>query len=309
MLSASIVVTSYNSRHLLAKNLASIIQAGNYANAAEIIVVDDASSDGTCDFLRATYPMVRLVPLKVNQGFAGAANAGIQVCKTDVIVLLNSDMSPQSDFLPPLLSHFQDEKVFAVMAQQLVPTLSGPIFRSAQHGQFKRGFFRQAFETSHEKFHETAPTFFASGGGSAFRRQYLAQLGGFDRLYDPFYWEDVDLSLRAWRRGLRVLFEPSSMITHEESSTIGRLYSFSRVAAISSRNAWLMAWKNALDRELILNHFGFVVPNLAGSLLRGHFYVLTGFCMALARLPLALKRRRIEWQERLLDDRSILRQF
>ena len=67
------------------------------------------------------------------------------------------------------------------------------------------------------------PTLFASGGHSAYRRDRFLEMGGFDPLFAPFYWEDVDLCYRAWKRGWKILFEPRSAVLHDHQSTIGKV--------------------------------------------------------------------------------------
>ena len=62
---------------------------------------------------------------------------------------------------------------------------------------------------------------FASGGSTMFRRRQFIELGGFDPIFAPFYYEDVELSFRAWKRGWSVHYEPASTIRHQFSSTIG----------------------------------------------------------------------------------------
>lgn len=306
MVTASVVVTNFNGAGLLAQNLPAVLRASEFGEAAEVIVVDDGSTDNSRALIYDRFPQVRVVEQDQNLGFARAANAGIEASGTDVVVLLNSDMAPHPDFLPPLLAPFADSTVFAVMAQEIVPTSTGTICRSAPRAEFRRGFFHQVFETSAEPFKAPTVSFFASGGGSAFHRGKFLSLGGFDELFRPFYWEDVDLSMRAWRRGWRVLFEPSSLILHQESSTISNYWPETRVRTISACNAWLMVWKNALDRGLVVNHLAFALPALAWNLLRGNSYVLPGFAMAISRLPLARVRRQIEWKQRKLDDHTIL---
>ncbi len=69
----------------------------------------------------------------------------------------------------------------------------------------------------------------------AFRRDRWAELGGFDDLYHPFYWEDVDLGYRAWARDWRVLYEPAAVVYHAQGETIARLHRAAHVEMISAR--------------------------------------------------------------------------
>ena len=114
---ATIVIPNWNGKDLLAKYLPSIrtALAGNPAN--QILVVDNGSTDGSADFLRATFPEITVLALPQNLGFGGGSNAGFRAAKNDIVVLLNSDMRVAPDFLGPLLEGFRDAEVFAVSCQ------------------------------------------------------------------------------------------------------------------------------------------------------------------------------------------------
>ena len=96
---ATVVIPNWNGRDLLEKYIPSIVEAlaGNDAN--EILVVDNASQDGSVEFLREHFPQVTVVALEGNRGFGGGSNAGFRAARNDVVVLLNSDMRVAPDFL------------------------------------------------------------------------------------------------------------------------------------------------------------------------------------------------------------------
>ena len=96
--SVSLIIPNYNGRQLLAENLPQVMAA---ARGAEVIVVDDASTDDSVAWLKQRYPLVRLVSLKQNRRFARACNAGVKAARGEIVVLLNNDVSPQVDFLTP----------------------------------------------------------------------------------------------------------------------------------------------------------------------------------------------------------------
>src|SRR5215831_6832352 len=110
----SVVIPNWNGRDLLANYLPSVIEAVRTLPRGEIIVVDNGSADGSVEFLRQTFPELRVLALAENLGFGGGSNAGFRAAQHDIVVLLNNDMRVAPDFLRPLLDTFMDEKVFAV---------------------------------------------------------------------------------------------------------------------------------------------------------------------------------------------------
>jgi GT2 family glycosyltransferase len=114
---ASVVIPTWNGRDLLERNLPSVVEAlrGNPAN--EIIVVDNASADGTAEYVRRRFPSVKVLSLTENRGFGGGSNEGFRAARNDIVVLLNNDMRVDPGFLEPLLAGFTDEKVFSVSCQ------------------------------------------------------------------------------------------------------------------------------------------------------------------------------------------------
>src|SRR5215471_11086719 len=115
--SASAVIPNWNGRDLLKRYLPSVIAAFAGDPANEVIVVDNGSTDGSADFVRANFPQAKLVALERNLGFGGGSNAGFAAASNAIVVLLNSDMRVAPDFLAPLLEGFRDPDVFAVSCQ------------------------------------------------------------------------------------------------------------------------------------------------------------------------------------------------
>src|SRR5713226_2733419 len=104
--SATVVIPNWNGRDLLAKYLPSVVEALSGSPDNEIIVVENASTDGRAEFLREPFPSVKVLALDRNLGFGGGSNAGFREARNDVVVLLNSDMRVQPDFLAPMLQPF-----------------------------------------------------------------------------------------------------------------------------------------------------------------------------------------------------------
>jgi GT2 family glycosyltransferase/glycosyltransferase involved in cell wall biosynthesis len=289
---ASIVIPNWNGKDLLEKFLPSVIEA--ISENDELIVVDNASTDGSAELIRQRFPHVKLIVTERNLGFGGGSNLGIASARNRIVVLLNNDMRVTSDFLQPLLDGFTDDRVFAVSSQIF---FSDPSRRREETGltvgAFERGFIRVSHEVSPD-IDTLFPTFYAGGGSTAYDRKKFLELGGFDRLFEPFYLEDTDLSYCAWRKGWKVLYQPGSRLFHEHRATIGKHYSREAILAYLKKNYVLMVWKNVHRPNWLLAHFlylyGHMVLCWAGRETETRT-TIGAFLHALRELPLALRCR------------------
>ena len=168
---ASVIIPNWDGRDLLEKYLPSVVAATTVNAANEIIVVDNGSSDGSADFVRRHFPQVKLVALEANLGFGGGSNAGVRAAKNDIVVLLNSDMRADPDFLAPLIAGFTDERVFAVSCQIL---FSDPQKRREEtgltQGWWEEGSLRVRHRTD-DQVRDLYPCFYGGGGSCAFDRR------------------------------------------------------------------------------------------------------------------------------------------
>jgi GT2 family glycosyltransferase len=147
----------------------------------------------------------------------------------------------------------------------------------------------------------------ASGGFSAFSAEKLRQLGGFNALLTPFYWEDVDLSLRAWKRGWKILYEPQAVVYHATSSTIGSRFDRRQIDEIAQRNRLLTHWINLHDRLWFAEHVGVVMLLLLSSLFTLNFSLWRAFLAALKHLRAVVRQRGRERAVMRLSDRQLAR--
>ncbi len=281
----SVVIPNYNGRNLLAKNLPEVSEA---ARGAEIIVVDDASEDDSVVMLRKNFPHIKVLQSKINRGFSTAVNNGVRVAKGELVLLLNSDVYPETDFLEYLLPHFADNKVFAVgCLQKSVEEKNMTVLRGRGIGEFKNGFLIHSKGNPDKK-----NTLWVSGGAGIFRKDLWNDLGGLREIYDPFYWEDIDLSYRAMKAGYKVVFEPKSTVWHKQSTgAIRNKYKSSRIKTISYRNQILFVWMNITDFGLLVNHILYLIYITSKSLIKIDKSFIQGLLQAIVRLPQALEER------------------
>lgn len=253
---ASVIIPNWNGHGLLQSFLPSVVQAlaGNPDN--EIIVVDNASMDGSVALLRDHFPQVKILRMRQNAGFGGACNAGATAARNDIVVLLNNDMRVEPNFLPPLLDKFCDPHLFAVSSQIF---FSDPNRRREETGLTETWWEKGQLGVTHHidpAIREAFPCAYPGGGSSAIDRRKFLELGGFDELFRPFYYEDTDLGRLAWTRGWSVLYEPNSIVHHEHRGTIGRKFKSGYVKQVIRKNALLYCWKNIGDWGMLLQHFG-----------------------------------------------------
>ena len=245
--SASVVIPNWNGRDLLEKYLPSVVEAMSGHPNNEVIVVDNASTDGSTQLLRERFPTVRVLPLPKNRGFGGGSNAGFRAAKNDIVVLLNSDMRVEADFLQPLLDGFNDESVFAVSCQIFFSDPDKVREETGLTQVWWQGGRLRARHRIDTAINDAYPCFYAGGGSSAFDRHKFLELGGFDSLLHPFYLEDTDLGFMAWKRGWKVLYQPRSVVYHEHRGTIGKKFSPFYINWILKKNFVLFCWKNIHD--------------------------------------------------------------
>lgn len=286
---ASIVIPNWNGRDLLEKYLPSVIASIEDHPGSEIIVVDNGSEDGSTDFLRDRFPQVRVLELSRNLGFGGGSNAGFRAAANDIVVLLNSDMRVDRNFLAPLLTGFGDEKTFAVSCQIF---FSDPNKLREETG-LTEGWWQQGRLAVRHRIDRTLselfPCFYGGGGSCAFDRKKFLELGGFDHLLAPFYLEDTDLGYLAWKRGWKVLYQPASVVYHEHRGTIGKRFSEAYIQSILKKNYVLFAWKNIHEWRRLISHFFFTWANAMLSWIFGDSPERASFS-GIARAALQLPR-------------------
>jgi len=282
--SVSVVIPNWNGIFLMEKHLPDVIRA---SPGVEIIVADDMSTDGSVEYLRKNFPMVVVVERQKHEGFAACVNAGVHAASGDIVILLNTDVKPEKSFLAPLVAHFRDPGVFAVGCLEKSAEGGKIIIRGRGLAHWEKGYF------IHSRGEVTGDeTAWVSGGSGAFRRSAWNVLGGMDTLYNPFYWEDIDLSYRARKAGWKTLFEPKSIVHHyHEEGKIKREFTPEDVKRIAYRNQYIFIWKNVTDMSILLAHMFWTPIRLLQALFSGNLLMLGGFSMAAMRIPAIQKYR------------------
>lgn len=296
------VVPNYNGLHLLKKNLAILVRIFGKAG---VVVVDDGSKDGSVDWLKSHHPSLKVVEKVTNSGFATSVNLGVKAAEGDIVVLLNTDVIPKPDFLDSLIPHFKDEKVFAVGCLDESVERTKLVQRGRGVGKFARGFLVHG----RGEIDQTS-TLWVNGGSGAFRKKIWETLGGMDELFDPFYWEDIDISYRAQKSGYKVIFEPLAVVRHEhEVGSIQSHYSSKKIKRIAYRNQLLFVWKNITDPDYIISHWLWFPYHLILAILRRDWVFVKGYFLALGVVRILRQKKDQAHQLFIKTDKEVLEPF
>jgi len=307
----SFVIVSWHGKSSLASSLPALLQATRHHRGDhEVIVVLEHSNDddGTRELLEKIFPKVIILQAPKGFYFGAATRLGIQKATHDIIVLINNDTIVDEDFLPALLKPFEDAAVFGVASQ--VRASSGPGHETGKtRAYFKGGdiaWVQEAISTADDG-QDYCPVSWLHRGSMAVDRRKYDWLLGLDDLYDPGYFEDADLSHRAWRAGWKCLLAVKSRVSHEHQVNIPHSGD-EFVYFVVRRNAYIFFWKNITDLPMLVKY----CRSSASRRVRqvrvsgiSEAVELWAFAAALKRLPVILRRRLVAARSVIRTDREI----
>lgn len=293
----TILIPNFNGTKLLRKNLPSVLKAAkHYFPVTTVIVVDDGSKDDSVQVLKTEFPEVKVVIHVQNKGFAEAVHSGISAAQTELIMLLNSDVSVDENLLELLVPYFDNSETFSVN-----PLIYDEDGNSKRHSwnlrRFKKGSLKLldwTIEKAKEiqQSGEKIPTLYGHGGSMMLRKSMFQALNGFHPIYKPFYSEDYDLGIRAWRRGWASYFEPNVSIVHQSVGSIREHVKMQYVKCIRRRNRYLLEWIHLTPSQLLFSAIPLSIMQLLGELVILDKTNLKGFYLAITKLPEAIAARR-----------------
>ncbi len=149
-------------------------------------------------------------------------------------------------------------------------------------------------------------SFYAIGGFSTYRKTELLKLGGFLEILSPFHWEDVDLSYRGWKRGLKITYEPRSLAWHQASSTINAHFKNKVVDSLSFKNRLLFHWINIHSKSMLACHLMSLSSMCILKAITLDLYFFRALWKALRQIPEVKKLRKLEKSKSRRSDKEII---
>ena len=267
---ATIVIPNYNGKHFMEPCLASLSKQS--CQDFKILVVDNASSDGSIEYMKEHYPDIEVIALDKNYGFSKAVNIGIRHSRTPYVILLNNDTTVDTHYVEEMVKAIEKSpRIFSVsskMIQMYHPDLidsAGDLY-TILGWAVCRGSGRPA-----TNYAEPGEIFTACAGAAIYRRSAFARIGYFDENHFA-YLEDIDVGYRARIYGYKNMYCPTALVYHVGSGTSGSKYNAFKVR-LSARNNIYLCYKNMPLPQLILN----ALPIAAGYLIKYAFFIKIGF--------------------------------
>lgn len=243
----SVIIVNLSGREYLERCLASLRALDYPQERLDVILIDNASTDGSVAFVREAFSEVRIVVNDHNTGFSPAVNQGARLAKGEYLALINNDAEADQGWLHEAVAVLEmHDRIACVGSKILAEDRKTVDYAGGQMAFYGHGYARRRVEPDERSAH--TPTLFASGGAMIVRAELFRAVGGFDEDYFAFF-EDVDFGWRLWLLGHEVAYVPSSVVYHRHHGTIER-FGYARERYLLERNALATVFKNYDDETL-----------------------------------------------------------
>lgn len=263
----AVVILNYNGQSWLEKFLPSVVK---HSDTAEIVVIDNASTDDSVNFLALRFPTVQVVLNKENYGFAGGYNEGLAQINCDVFVLLNSDIEVTENWLKPIVEFMIQHPKCAGAQPKILSYNEKTYFEHAGAAggfidrfgyPFCRGRVFDSVEKDEGQYDNNTEIFWASGACFFIRRDVFLKVGGFDAKYFA-HMEEIDLCWRVKHMGMSFYCIPSSVVYHVGGGTLS--YMSPKKTFLNFRNSLFTLHKNCRKNLVLLILLRLILDGIAG---------------------------------------------
>lgn len=301
----SIIIPNYNGKIHLEECLNSLqrIESDDY----EIVFVDNASEDGSVEFVKDNFPGIKILQLEKNYGFAEGCNLGVEKAQGDYIVFLNNDTKVDAHWLKELLvaketygeNHIYSSKVLFYDEPGTLNTIGGMI--TPMGSGLDMNFGKEDIAEYNNVRFVGSP----SGCSMLLKKSLFLEMGGFDNDYFA-YLEDVDFGWRCWLRGHKTYYIPESIVYHKYGSTGGKIDTPFRVFNVQKNRLFNIIKNFSLANMIkgfiisiifdLVRIFQFLIHgefSLITAILRGDYAFIKGIPKTLAKRKYIQDNRKI----------------
>ncbi|MEX0680858.1 MAG: glycosyltransferase family 2 protein [Balneolales bacterium] len=252
----SIIIVTWNALHHLETFLPTVWEHSHHD--AEIIIADNASTDGTAEWVGKKYPSIRVVTLDKNYGYCGGNNRAARYARNRFLVFLNNDVEVTPGWLNPIAELLDLQSDIGAVQPKLRSWNNRNYFEYAGAAggyldrfayPFCRGRIFDTLEKDFGQYDDNCDISWASGASMAIRKDLFFETGGFDESFE-FHMEEIDLCWQLWNRGYRVRYCPESVVYHLGGGSLSP--DSPRKVYYNYRNNLKMIWKNSTTRHLFL---------------------------------------------------------
>lgn len=254
MAKTAVVILNWNGKDFLRRFLPSVLQ--HSLGYAGVIVADNASSDGSVDFLKEAFPEVSIIENSENGGFAKGYNDALAQVDADYFILLNSDIEVTENWIQPVISLMESDPAIAA-CQPAIRSYNNPEkfeyagaaggFIDAFGYPFCRGRVFQQLESDHGQYNQPIEVFWATGACMFVRADVFRNNGGFDEDFFA-HMEEIDFCWRVKHQGYKIMVCPQSKVFHIGGGTLPKRSSFKTY--LNMRNNISMLYKNLPSERL-----------------------------------------------------------
>lgn len=247
MTKVAVVILNYNGQKFLETFLPSVIE---HADGYEIIIADNASTDGSLAYLKNHHSTLKTIQLPTNQGFAGGYNNALKEVEAEYYVLLNSDVEVSANWTKPIIDLMDTDKSIAAYQPKIRSYHQKTHFEYAGAAggyidwlgyPFCRGRVFDSYEEDKGQYDDTQEIFWATGACMFVRADVFHQLGGFDAHFFA-HMEEIDLCWRMKNAGYKIMYASASTVYHVGGGTLHK--SNPRKTFLNYRNGLAMLYKN-----------------------------------------------------------------
>ncbi len=312
----SILILNYNGVMHLKSCLPSLERLNYPPGKLEFIVVDNASKDGSIEYLRSYHRRIRITENASNLGFTEAYNRAIPGAKHELVLVLNNDIKVEPGFLAPLVAALEQDKRLAMVVPKLYDFYHKGILGGAGMvcDIFGLAFNRGIQQPDKKQYDDQLYLPYGCAAAALMRKSLFQKAGGFDGRYF-IYHEDVDFAWRCRLLGYAIKYVPASVAYHRHMATMSR----------ETRGRNMFTWEKNRVCTLLKNYslltLLFILPclfllkllHLAYALATGRpgeaWGVIRAYCWNLANLPETLRLRRKAQKLRRVSDFEIMKRF